>query len=216
MNVLPHSCKTKSSYLIYTSHDLYFRSSDMSNNEEKKGRVIMPVDIPIYGFPETPKPQLKVVESEPGWIKSTFTAIRLSLKQVTGPLGEVQDQVNHIYETGVAHTKGAYNDLMEEDNGAARLGVIAAGGLLGYTVGALRGRLFKKLFYSTLGFGGSAAICYPREANALSKEALEEGRQIGLIAYNFVTGVEPETSKVDISLLTEEDKKDLESVPSKE
>ncbi|XP_059086673.1 uncharacterized protein LOC131883254 [Tigriopus californicus] len=192
----------------------------MAGDEEKKapssGRILKPVDIPIYGFPETPKPQLKVVESEPGWIKSAFTAIRLSLREVTGPLGDVQDKVNHIYETGVAHSKGAYNDLMEEDNGAARLGVIAAGGLLGYTVGALRGRLFKKLFYSTLGFGGSAAVCYPQEANALSKEALDEGRQIGLIAYNFVTGVEPESSKVDISLLTEEDKKDLESVPSKQ
>eukprot|EP00095_Tigriopus_kingsejongensis_P004398 maker-scaffold93_size381549-snap-gene-1.18 protein:Tk04398 transcript:maker-scaffold93_size381549-snap-gene-1.18-mRNA-1 annotation:"apolipoprotein o-like" len=186
--------------------------ADRSNNP----KIMKPVDIPIYGFPSSPSSQ--VAPQEPGMIQSAFATMRESLKEVTGPLAEVRDQAHHIYQTGVAHTQSSYSQLLDEDNGAARLGVIAAGGLLGYTIGAIRGRFLKKIYYSTLGFGGSAAMCFPQEANTLSRDALEEGRKLGLIGYNFVTGVQPDNSSVEapilakeISLLTNEDKKDLDT-----
>jgi hypothetical protein len=48
--------------------------------------------------------------------------------------------------------------------------------------------MFKKLFYSMSGFAGSAAICYPKEANQLLLEAVEEGKRLSSIAKNFVQG----------------------------
>ena len=69
-----------------------------------------------------------------------------------------------------------------------QIGFISAGGLLGLTIGALRGRFFKKLFYTTLGAGGATAICFPKEAEALGKELQVEAEKAGQIAYNFVQG----------------------------
>lgn len=45
-------------------------------------------------------------EPEPGFLQSAVKQARLALVEVTGPLGEVKDQAKHIYETGVAHSKG--------------------------------------------------------------------------------------------------------------
>merc|ERR1719260_413360 len=49
------------------------------------------------------------------------------------------DQVNHVVETGKAHSQGAYFQLQEEDNLPVRVGVIAGAGTLGLLLG-LRGR----------------------------------------------------------------------------
>lgn len=81
-----------------------------------------------------------------------------------------------------------YDQLLDEENGAARLGVIGATTLLGYTIGSLRGRLFKKIFYSSLGLAGSAALCFPEESNEILKEAKKEGKELYNIAVNFVNG----------------------------
>ena len=81
-----------------------------------------------------------------------------------------------------------YDQLLDEENGAARLGVIGATTLLGYTIGSLRGRFFKKIFYSTLGLAGSAAVCFPAESNEILKEAKKEGMDLYEIAVNFING----------------------------
>ncbi len=44
-----------------------------------------------------------------------------------------------------------------------RVAAVATGGLLGYGVGALRGRSLRKVLYSALGAGGVAAVVYPGE-----------------------------------------------------
>ena len=78
--------------------------------------------------------------------------------------------------------------LREEDNMPMRAGFIAGSGFLGLLVGMARGRFFKRLFYTSLGAGTAAVICYPQEANELSKGALDEAERLGRIGYNFVTG----------------------------
>ena len=69
-----------------------------------------------------------------------------------------------------------------------RAGFITAGGVLGYTLGALRGRLMKKLVYAGIGLGTTSAISYPKEFAALTEEGSTEARKYAQIAYNFVTG----------------------------
>ena len=81
-----------------------------------------------------------------------------------------------------------YQQLLEEDNVALRAGVIGGAASIGYMMGALRGRIFRRLFYASLGAGTAAAVCYPEEAKVLAAEAETEGMRAGQIAYNFVFG----------------------------
>ena len=81
-----------------------------------------------------------------------------------------------------------------------RFALIGAGGLLGYAMGAVRGRFFRKLSYTGIGVAAASAVCYPREAKELSSEALEDAKCIGNIAVNFVTGAQPGTTS-DAQLL---------------
>ena len=96
-----------------------------------------------------------------------------------------QDQVKAIINN-VMFCLGFYAQIQEDP--AMQAGFIGFGGLLGLTIGALRGRFFKKLFYTTLGAGGATAICYPNETKALADEAKVEGEKLGQIAYNFING----------------------------
>ena len=90
--------------------------------------------------------------------------------------------------------------LLLPENAPMRAALIGAGGLLGYTMGAIRGRLFRKLSYTGMGVAAASAACYPREAKELSSEALEDAKCIGNIAVNFVTGAQPGTAS-DAQLL---------------
>ena len=88
----------------------------------------------------------------------------------------------------ILYKTGTLDQLRAEENQALRAGVIAGGGLVGLLFGMMRGRFIKRLFYTGLGAGGAAAVCYPNEATDLSKEAYTEAQRLGYIAYNFVTG----------------------------
>merc|ERR1719295_588397 len=111
-------------------------------------------------------------------------------------------------------------------------GFIGGSALFGYILGVFsrRARLLKKLVYSgTLG-GGAGYVCYPEEMTAAANYAAEEGNELGLIAYNFIAGVQPNgggggvdsnpeaasaaavnPSNVEKDVLSEDDKKFLSS-----
>ena len=79
--------------------------------------------------------------------------------------------------------------LQDPENGfAARTAFITGAGVLGYALGAIRGRMFRRLAYAGIGVGASGAICYPEEASKLARDGAEESRRYALIAYNFVNG----------------------------
>ena len=85
--------------------------------------------------------------------------------------------------------------ILVPENAPMRAALICAGGLLGFTMGAVRGgRFFRKLSYSGMGVAAASAVCYPREAKELSSDLLEDGKRLGSIAINFVTGAQPETT----------------------
>lgn len=79
--------------------------------------------------------------------------------------------------------------LREESNVAPRIGAIAVGGLSGYIL-ALRRGIFRKLIYTSIGAGGMAALCYPREAKEYSHEALQLLKRYIIIGYHFINGGE--------------------------
>lgn len=77
--------------------------------------------------------------------------------------------------------------LNEEDNTVPRIGAVAIGGLSGLIFG-VRGGFFKKLIYTSIGAGGVASICYPKEAKIYTEKALVETKRYVAIGYNFVYG----------------------------
>merc|ERR1719158_1935819 len=97
------------------------------------------------------------------------------------------DQVNHVVETGKAHSQGAYNQLLEEENLPVRVGVIAGTGSLGLLLG-LRGRLVKRVVYTGLGAGLGAAVCYPDQARETLDTVETESKNLANAAYSMVTG----------------------------
>ena len=59
----------------------------------------------------------------------------------------------------------------------------------------------RKLFYSGTGAAAASAACYLTEAKQLSKEALEEGKYLGKVVVNFVTGAQPDTAAAEANLM---------------
>jgi len=173
--------------------------------KESGGRVMKPCDIPIYGFPDEQKQQTAAKsESEPaaaaeqatGALRSGIKTARLAVQEVVGPLRAFEESAKNIYQTGKAHSASTYDQLLQPENAPMRAAFIGTGGLLGYMLGAIRGRFFRKLFYSGIGIAATSAACYPKEANQLSSEALEEGKRLGNIAANFVKGAQPDSAGV--------------------
>lgn len=123
-------------------------------------------------------------------IEGGFRAVRESLQSVSDAVASQKHQVANVIDTGIAHTQGLRDYLNEEDNTMPRVGAVAVGGLAGLIFG-LRGGFFKRLIYMSIGAGGVASICYPKEAQIYTEQALVESRKLANIAYNFVYGVKP-------------------------
>lgn len=83
-----------------------------------------------------------------------------------------------------------FDYLNEPANGPHRAGAIALGALSGYIIG-LRGGFFRRLLYTSVGGGGIASICYPKEAEQYFQQALVESKTYATILFNFAYGVKP-------------------------
>lgn len=77
--------------------------------------------------------------------------------------------------------------MNEPSNTIHRTGAIALGGASGFIIG-LRGGIIKKLFYTLIGSGAVASVCYPKEADKYAQLALAEAKTYAKIAYNFAYG----------------------------
>lgn len=80
-----------------------------------------------------------------------------------------------------------FDYLNEPTNGIHRVGAIAVGALSGYIIGIRRG-FIRRLLYTSIGGLGVASICYPKEAEKYSQQAIHEGKTYATIVYNFAYG----------------------------
>jgi len=212
-------------------------------------KLIKPSRIPIYGDLEVPAVSLEATKEadaagEGGQAYDSAVSgvreARLVVQAGWGRIYSVKERLDHIVNTGIAHTAGTLALLRDSDNVAVQAGFVGGAGLVGFVLGSLarRARFFKRLLYTSIGAGSAASICYPAEAKAISNIALEEGKSLSLIAYNFVAGVQPRigqtlsgsaeatvektnneasaatTKESESSILSEEDKKDLSTTTS--
>lgn len=176
-----------------------------SKKETPAGRMIKPCDIPIYGSPVDSKADISKEPAEPGFLQSGICSIRRSLQDAYAPLKQVEEEAVKIYQTGSAHSKETLEVLRGDDLYAGAF--VAGTTIFGYAFGALRGRFFKRLFYSSVGLLGGAAAMKPVEFNAVAAEARVEAEKAAAIAYNFVKGVGPGSSKEDDEILKAVEKK---------
>ena len=158
-------------------------------------RMVKPKDIPIYGEEETVQETQNV--TEPGALLTTVKEARLAVQdvytQIVTVVSPIKDSTIGILETGKAHARTTYQMIQEQQDSTVNAAVIGGSGLIGFILAsfAKRARLFKRLIYTSAGVGAAATICYPSEGEAIASSVLEETNRLGLIAYNFVQGVQP-------------------------
>ena len=145
-------------------------------------------ELTFYG--DAKKSEYAAQKADASLLQDGFKTVREVTTEGVNMYNETKESVNHVIETGTAHSSVAYNQLREEENLPARLALISGAGLLGLMVGSLRGRLFKKVLYSTLGAGAGVSFCYPDDAKEAGGQVYEEGRKAVLVGYNLLTGGE--------------------------
>jgi len=147
---------------------------------------MLPSDLPFYSKEE--KVEYAIAPQEPTALEDGVRIAREAISEVSKQAGLLVDQVNHVVETGKAHTQGALFQLREEDNLPARVGLIAGTGTAGLMLGLLRGRLIKRVLYTGIGAGLGASVAYPEEANEAMLTVEKEGKKAVEMAQALANG----------------------------
>ncbi|XP_073985182.1 MICOS complex subunit 26/27 isoform X5 [Rhodnius prolixus] len=152
-------------------------------------KLVRACDLPVYAE------EKKCLDCTPPKKNEPDTLFTETVKCARKEMWYVMDQariVKQQIEDGLEDLKSSSEEylkyLREESNVAPRIGAIAVGGLSGYIL-ALRRGIFRKLIYTSIGAGGMAALCYPREAKEYSHEALQLLKRYIIIGYHFINGV---------------------------
>lgn len=159
-----------------------------SKETEKDKTAIRPSELPIYVdeikrqvVPEQHSDEVSSIEEAVGTVRKELCSLVSEVNSLTSKASSV-----------VKENMDASNELLdylkEEENFLPRSGAIALSGLTGLVLGIRKG-FFKRLIYMTVGAGGMASLCYPKEAEEYFNEALVEVRKYGLIGHHLATSI---------------------------
>lgn len=123
-------------------------------------------------------------------IENGIRAVRTELTSGWHFITQRTDYINEQYNDAKSKVLWTVDYLNEPQNLLPRTGAIAAGGLTGFLL-AVRGGIIRKFFFTTIGAGAVASVCYPHQAEQLSQDVLRQARRGYNISYNFVKGVKP-------------------------
>uniref|UniRef100_U5ER15 MICOS complex subunit n=1 Tax=Corethrella appendiculata TaxID=1370023 RepID=U5ER15_9DIPT len=170
--------------------------------KEEKKLICKPSNLPLYApINHVCECEKKKCKSEPSQAAKTIEegirVVRVQLCSVAGSFSSQKKQIVDFYEDGKKQTKFIVDYLNEEDNSAPRIGAIAIGGLAGLIFG-LRGGFIRRVLYTSIGAGGIASICYPKEAEIYFQHGLAESKKYATISYNFVYGVKPGDKQLEL------------------
>lgn len=162
-----------------------------SSAETKK----RPQDLPIYSTIHDSSE--KTSEEKPAESSTIRSGIECGVRTVRETCcdcaSSIQAQkkpIDDFVSKGIEHSQFVFDYLNEPANGPYRAGAIAVGALSGYIIGIRRG-FIRRLLYTSIGGLGVASICYPKEAEQYSQQALSEAKTYATILYNFAYGVKP-------------------------
>ena len=167
-------------------------------------RMVKPKDIPIYGQ-EIVNVKKDNDLREPGILLTTVKEARLTVQdaysQVQGIVSPIKDRTFKVIETGKAHTQATYQMIHDEQDSTVNAVVIGGSGLLGFVLGSFskRARFLKRLVLTSVGAGAASYIIYPSETEVIATSLADETTRLGLIAYNFIQGVQPNESAKNIT-----------------
>eukprot|EP00092_Neocalanus_flemingeri_P008332 GFUD01008984.1.p1 GENE.GFUD01008984.1~~GFUD01008984.1.p1 ORF type:complete len:266 (+),score=97.29 GFUD01008984.1:37-834(+) len=147
--------------------------------------MVLPSSLPYYR--DTVMPTYTKVNQEP-------TSLHIGIKTARETLLEMSRSVSNILDTGKTHIEGVHNQLLDEENLLARVGVIGGAGLVGLVVGSFRGRRLTRLGYTLLGGGAGAVVCYPHLGEKVGRAGKEGVAMVG----QLVTGGKFEPVSVSV------------------
>jgi len=130
----------------------------------KSGKKVKPSELPLYGNPYPPKDI--ILNQETGVIEDGFRATREAIAPLYSYSQEAAKRSIDFVNTGVAHSKATYQSVTQDGHVAEKALAIACGGALGFLLASRKG-FFKKLLYTSIGFGGATAACYPKESGEM-------------------------------------------------
>ncbi|XP_064597467.1 MICOS complex subunit MIC27-like [Liolophura sinensis] len=136
-----------------------------------KSRKIKANELPLYGNPEVDN-QYEFVPEQISPFRASISSIRQSVWKYLDSIKETTDYVEHVYQTGKAHTLG-FIDYVQSDPGILpRAGVITVAGLGGIVAG-YRGGILRKVTYSSVAMLSAASLCYPDKAVEITTSAYD-------------------------------------------
>lgn len=158
-----------------------------SSGEKGKG-AIRPSELPIYvdepkreAIQEETTDEISALEQAVGTVRKEFCSLASEVKSIS-------NKASAVVKGNLDASNEILDYLKEEENVLPRSGAIALGGLTGL-VFALRRGFFKRILYISLGAGGMAALCYPKEAEEYFNDGLVEVRKFGLIGHHLATSI---------------------------
>ena len=78
--------------------------AENAKTEEVKKNLVRPVDLPIYDAPKVCRKKAEVAE-EPCACTQAVKTVRLAVQDFFGIMKESKESVDHILDTGAAHTE---------------------------------------------------------------------------------------------------------------
>lgn len=157
------------------------------DSDKDKPTAIRPSELPIYveqvKREAPPEPQEEV-----GPFEELVGTVRKELCTVVREVNSFTNKAVSVVKENWEASAETLDYLRAEENVIPRTGAIALSGLTGL-VFALRRGFFKRLIYMSVGAGGMAALCYPKEAEEYFDEGMVLVRKYGLIGHHLATGM---------------------------
>ncbi|XP_014489442.1 PREDICTED: MICOS complex subunit MIC27 isoform X2 [Dinoponera quadriceps] len=153
------------------------------NKETATKKLIRPSELPIYPLEDDYTKQISCTDCPPSFLEQNISKIRKSAQAVASEYQHYTGVISDSVNIGFEHSRSLLDYLHEESNVMPRMGAIGIGGLTGLIFG-LRGRIFKRLIYSSTGALTMAGLCYPKKA----EEGLDLTKHYVNVGYNFIYG----------------------------
>ena len=167
-------------------------------------RMVKPKNIPIYDQEMNVEKSKEF--SETGILLSTVKQARLTVQdaynQVQDIVSPIKASVVSVIETGKAHAQSTYQMIHDEQDSTVNAVVIGGSGLLGFAIGSFskRARFVKRLVLTSVGVGAASYIIYPSETEGIATSLADDTTRLGLIAYNFIQGAQPNETAKDLTV----------------
>ncbi|KAK6177868.1 hypothetical protein SNE40_012744 [Patella caerulea] len=136
-----------------------------TSSETKQIKI---TELPIYSSPVN-EVKFEYVEEEIGSFRSAISEVRKSVWSYLDSVKDTTDSLKQKYETGKAHTTELITYIQDDPAILPRAGVITVAGLGGIVAG-YKGGILRKVVLSSSAMAAAAALCYPKEAVALTND----------------------------------------------